>query len=168
MKFPDEIKKRAFELYLEGYSPAQICIKLNEETNGDVTIKKETISMWAREGSWLESRTLAKTNAYNDVTARQTQSLASYMQNQMEHMNKLNKLVDKADRELDDMPFDKAEGAAKALVDSTQAYNKLAKGMIEIKFVEALLNVLLEEIPDDQELLKRIQIKFKKILQEAV
>lgn len=166
MKYPEEIKKRAYELYVEGISNQQIISKISKEF--DAIIRSETINLWAKEEDWKESRALARANAYNDVTTRQTKTLADYMQNQLEHMEKLNKVTIKANDELEYLPFEKAEGAAKALVDSTQAYNKLAKGMIEIKFVEALINVLLEEIPDDPELLKRIQIKFQKILQEEI
>ncbi len=166
MKYPEEIKKRAYELYIEGINNQQVISKIDEEF--DAIIKSETINSWAKEGDWKTTRALARANAYNDVTTKQTQTLADYARNQLEHMDKLNKITVKANEELEYLPFEKAEGAAKAIVDASQAYNKLAKGIIEMKFVEALINVLLEEIPDDPELLKRIQIKLQKILQEEI
>ena len=140
MKYPEEIKKRAYELYVEGISNQQIISKISKEF--DAIIRSETINLWAKEEDWKESRALARANAYNDVTTRQTKTLADYMQNQLEHMEKLNKVTIKANDELEYLPFEKAEGAAKALVDSAPkevmtAVNKKTAEEAKAKLTEA-------------------------------
>ena len=66
--------------------------------------------------------------------------------------------------DLDHLPFDKAFEAAKALDLSIKGERTVMEGMINLQFVQNVLNVLVEEIPDE-DLLRKVAFRLKALIQ---
>lgn len=161
MKYPDEIKIRAYELYIQSYPIRNIISVLGSEFPG-TEVNSRTIQNWANNDKWSESRALTRVSAFNEVTEEKIRSMTDLMR---QYMQTYNDIISKGEKELKYLPFETAEGASKAVNDSIQGFTKMAKGIIQIKFVEDVVNVLKEEIEDEQ-ILKRIYIKLQKVAQE--
>ena len=70
----------------------------------------------------------------------------------------------KAEHELDGLNYTRAFDAAKAVDLGVQGERKVMEGLINLQFVQDILGVLVEEITD-QEMLKRISLKLKGLMQ---
>ena len=63
------------------------------------------------------------------------------------------------------LTFDRASDAAKALDLGIRGERIVMEGLINLQFVQDVLNVLIEEIPD-QDIIKKIAVRLKAIVQE--
>ena len=84
---------------------------------------------------------------------------------QTEHLDTYQNVREKASSELDNLEFDRAFDAVKALDIGIQGERKTIEGMVNLQFVQDVLNVLVEEI-SDQQVLTKIATKLKTLVQE--
>ena len=144
--FGPEVKTRALELYLPNDKSArEIAGMLWEEF--EVDVKPTTIYMWARENSWDEHKEEVKAQAIQQVKESSGQ-----------------RMREKAARELNHLGFDKAFDAAKALDMGIKGERQIMEGMINLQFVQNVLNVLVEEI-SEEEVLRKIATKLRALIQ---
>ena len=158
--FGPEVKTRALELYLPNDKSArEIAGMLWEEF--EVDVKPTTIYMWARENSWDEHKEEVKAQAIQQVKESSGQRIARL---QEEHADEYTRLREKAARELNHLGFDKAFDAAKALDMGIKGERQIMEGMINLQFVQNVLNVLVEEI-SEEEVLRKIATKLRALIQ---
>ena len=69
----------------------------------------------------------------------------------------------KAAGELDLLTFERAFDAVKALDIGIQGERQVAEGLINVQFIQDVVNILVEEI-EDQELIKKIAAKLKVLM----
>ena len=84
---------------------------------------------------------------------------------QTEHLDEYETLRQKAVNELSTLTFDRASDAAKALDLGIRGERIVMEGLINLQFVQDVLNVLIEEI-QDQDIIKKVAIRLKTIVQE--
>ena len=158
--FDPDIKNRALELYIRGdQSAREIVEQLWEEFTTEV--KPTTIYMWARENGWDNHKVEVQTKAIEQVKESSGQRFTRIQQ---EHLQEYGQLRQKAVHELDHLSFDKAFEAAKALDLSIKGERTVMEGMINLQFVQNVLNVLVEEIPDE-DLLRKVAFRLKALIQ---
>ena len=71
----------------------------------------------------------------------------------------------KAESALGVLQFDRAFDAAKVLDMSIQGERKVMEGMINLQFVQSVLNILVEEV-SDTELIQRIAGRLKSLVSQ--
>tara|TARA_R110002020_G_scaffold80972_2_gene201567 strand:+ start:4223 stop:4726 length:504 start_codon:yes stop_codon:yes gene_type:complete len=158
--YPEEIKLAALELYLDNKTGAQIAESVNEQFQTDV--KAPTIYAWARQYNWKGENAAMTTKSKEIVKEKHSQRLARL---QTEHLDTYQNVREKASSELDNLEFDRAFDAVKALDIGIQGERKTIEGMVNLQFVQDVLNVLVEEI-SDQQVLTKIATKLKTLVQE--
>jgi len=156
---PPQIKLEAMKLYLEGQTAAHIAETLISKHN--INMNPSTVYAWAKKGQWGQSKTLARADAIEQVQETETQR---YARLQGEHLDIYEKLRTKASTELDGHMFDRAFDAAKALDLGIKGERTVMEGMINLQFIQDVMNVLVEEVADN-EALKRIAFKLKTLVQ---
>ena len=82
---------------------------------------------------------------------------------QDEHQALYKSIRDKAGSELQLLDFERAFDAVKALDIGIQGERQVAEGLINIQFVQDVVNILVEEI-EDPELIKKIAAKLKVLM----
>jgi len=157
--FGSDVKNKALELYLPNNKSArEIAEMLWEEF--EVNVKPTTIYMWARENNWDEHKGEVQAQAIQQLKESSGQRIARI---QGEHAQEYTNLREKASRELDHLGFDKAYDAAKALDLGIKGERQIMEGMINLQFVQNVLNVLVEEIAEE-EVLRKISIKLRALI----
>ena len=158
--FDPDIKNRALELYIRGdQSAREIVEQLWEEFTTEV--KPTTIYMWARENGWDNHKVEVQTKAIEQIKESSGQQFTRIQQ---EHLQEYGQLRQKAAHDLDYLPFDKAYDAAKALDLGIKGERTVMEGMINLQFVQNVLNVLVEEVADEA-LLRKIAFRLKALIQ---
>ena len=82
---------------------------------------------------------------------------------QDEHQALYKSIRDKAGSELQLLDFERAFDAVKALDIGIQGERQVAEGLINIQFIQDVVNILVDEI-EDVELIKRIATKLKVLM----
>ena len=157
---PPQIKLDAMKLYLEGQTAAYIAETLIAKHN--IKMNPSTVYAWAKNGKWGENKALARADAVEKIQESETQR---YARLQGEHLNTYERLRKKAGSELDTHMFDRAFDAAKVLDMSIQGERKVMDGMINLQFVQSVLNILVEEVAD-QATIQRIATKLKSLVSQ--
>lgn len=158
--FGPAIKNRALELYLPNDKSAREIAELLWE-EFEVDVKPTTIYMWARENNWDDDKEEVKAQAIQHVKESSGQRIARL---QEEHADEYTRLREKAARELHHLGFDKASEAAKALDLGIRGERQIMEGMINLQFVQNVLNVLVEEI-SEEDVLKKIATRLRALIQ---
>ena len=159
-QFPDSIKLKAMELFLEGDKTAkQIAAEVSTDEHA---VSPPTIYMWAKKEMWVEQKAVA-------IAAKQTQLAETEGQRftrlQSEQLDSYTKIADKATREIADLPFDRPLDAARAADIGIKGQRDVLQGMINLQFVQDVLSILVEEI-EDKDRLQKIAIKLKTLVQQ--
>ena len=145
-KLPVEAKDKALSLYLKGdKSAAEIASSVEKEFK--VNVKPVTIYSWIKQYNWKDKLAEARTTAIAEVTESES---ARFARLQQEHLNTYESVRHKAGHELDGLVFDRAFEAVKALDIGIQGERKVMEGMINLQFIQDVLNILVEEIEDEQ------------------
>jgi len=159
-QYSQDIKLKAMSLWIPGnLSGKQIATQVNKSFG--LAIQPSTIYMWAKQYKWADQKTLARTEAVNHITETEGQRFSRV---QKEHLTSYEGLRHKADGALGVLQFDRAFDAAKALDMGIQGERKIMEGMINLQFVQSVLNVLVEEI-DDQDLIAKVATKLRTLIQ---
>ena len=158
--YDQEIKLRAMKLWIEGISGPKIVEQINIEFDSDVKIP--TLYSWAKQYDWNEQKNLARTEAMETIKESAGQRFARV---QAEHLTEYEGVRHKATAALGVLQFDRAFDAAKALDMSIQGERKVMEGMINLQFVQSVLNILVEEV-EDQQTIQRIAGKLKSLVSQ--
>jgi transposase len=157
---PQEVKLRAMELYLAGnFSAREIAETLTTEY--DVEVTTPTIYSWAKKDDWDTQKALAKTKGMQDIAETESQR---YARLQEEHLNQYEEVANRAYRELNGLNFDKAIDAIRAVDLGIRGQREVMEGMINLQFVQDVLNVLVEEVKDE-DTINKIAIRLKTLVQ---
>ena len=156
--FPLEVKERALEIYLQGYSPKDIAESLRDEFANDVT--QSTVYAWVQQEGWEEKKQLVYAESLAQIQESEGQKINRIQQ---EHWDGYSSLRHKAMHELDLLQFDKASDAAKALDLGIRGERQVMEGLINLQFVQNVLEVLVDEI-HDEDVLRRVAMKLKALI----
>ena len=148
------------KLWIEGISGPKIVEQINIEFDSDVKIP--TLYSWAKQYDWNEQKNLARTEAMETIKESEGQRFARV---QAEHLTEYEGVRHKATAALGVLQFDRAFDAAKALDMSIQGERKVMEGMINLQFVQSVLNILVEEV-EDQQTIQRIAGKLKSLVSQ--
>ena len=159
-RFPEKVRLSAMEMYLKGDQPAKD-IAASVSKTYKVNVTPSTIYSWARALDWKETKAEARTDALVSVKEKESTRFARI---QDEHLDTYERMRHKAEHELDGLNYTRAFDAAKAVDLGIQGERKDMEGLINLQFVQDVLGVLVEEITD-QEVLKRISLKMKGLMQ---
>ena len=151
-KLPEKVKLKALEMYLTGdHSAKEIASAISKQFK--VKVAAPTIYVWARDEDWKGQKALVKTEATAVVKESESQRFARM---QTEHLDEY---------ELSTLTFDRASDAAKALDLGIRGERVVMEGLINLQFVQDVLNVLIEEI-QDQDIIKKVAVRLKTIVHE--
>ena len=157
-----EVRLEAMSLYVSGaHSAKQITEKLSEKFGVDITVS--TIYTWSKRFNWDEKRLEHQTVGTRAVIESESQRFARL---NTEHLDLYEKMRHKASDDLEGLEFHDAGAATRTIDMSIQGERETMKGLINIQFVQDILNVLVEEI-QDPELISRIASRFQGIIQHA-
>jgi len=153
---PNEAKTRALALYLENvYSAREIADTLTTEFMVDIS--NQTVYSWIKRYKWDEQLEKAKVKAIEKAAETESERLARL---QKEHLDVYENIRRKAYSELNVLTFDRAIDAVKAATMGIQGERQVLEGLINLQFVQDVIQVLIDEI-DDTDLMKRIAAKLK-------
>ena len=148
------------ELYLAGnLSAREIAETLTTEY--DVEVKTPTIYAWAKKDDWDNQKALAKTEGMQQVAESESQR---YARLQEDHLNQYEDLTNRAYRELNGLHFDKAIDAIRAVDLGIHGQREIMEGMINLQFIQDVLNVIVEEVTDE-DTINKIAIRLKTLVQ---
>ena len=157
-----EVRLEAMGLYVSGdHSAKEITEKLSDKF--DVAVTVSTIYSWSKKFNWDEKRLELQTQGTTAVMESESQRFARL---QTEHLDLYEKIRHRAEDDFGILHFDDAGAAARTIDMSVQGERETMKGLINIQFVQDILNVLVEEI-DDPALIGRISGRFQGIIQSA-
>jgi|TARA_R110000824_G_scaffold86288_2_gene213632 transposase len=155
-KFSRKVRDRAFKLYLDDtYSAREIAEQVSQEFREVVTTP--TIYSWIRTLDWDIKKKETEVKAMEKMQENESTKIARM---QEEHQELYKTVRDKAGIELNSLTFERAFDAVKALDVGIQGERQVAEGLINIQFIQDVVNILVDEI-EDQELIKRIAGKLK-------
>lgn len=155
-----EVKSRALELYLPGNKSAREIVDILKE-EFEIDIKATTIYLWAKQHEWNTEKQEIHIEAFQQVKESSGQRFSRVQQ---EHLQEYEQLRQKAAGELSHLSFDKAFDAAKALDLGIKGERVVMEGMINLQFVQNVLNVLVEEISDEA-LLRKVAFRLRALIQ---
>jgi transposase-like protein len=158
-KFPKAVKERAFKLYLtDDYSAREIAEQISAEHR--VVVNEQTIYAWVRQDDWKTKKAETQVQAVEKMKDNESTKLAKM---QDEHQALYKSIRDKAGSELQILDFERAFDAVKALDIGIQGERQVAEGLINIQFIQDVVNILVDEI-EDPDLIKRIAAKLKVLM----
>ena len=157
-----EVRLEAMRLYVAGESSAkQITEKISDQFGVNITIS--TVYSWSKKFNWDEKRIQLQGNASVAVIESESQRFGRL---QSEHLNLYEKIRHKASDDLEGLEFHDAGVAARTIDMGIQGERETMKGLINIQFVQDILNVLVEEISDPNTI-ARISGRFQNIIQQT-
>ena len=158
-KFSRQLRDRAFRLYLDDtYSAREIAEQVSQEFREVVTTP--TIYSWIRTLDWNTKKKETQAKAMEKMQENESTKLARM---QEEHQDLYKTVRDKAGVELNSLTFERAFDAVKALDVGIQGERQVAEGLINIQFIQDVVNILVDEI-EDPDLIKRIATKLKVLM----
>ena len=159
-KIAPEVREKAMELYLQGDLTAK---DISEELQRifKVDVKVPTIYAWSRDSKWNDKQVEARAESMERV---QESESARFARLQKEHLNTYEKIRHQASHDLDGLTFDRAIEAVRAADIGIQGERQIIEGMINLQFVQDVLNVLVEEVKD-QDVLGRVALRLKGLVQ---
>lgn len=156
-QFPDSIKLKAMELFLEGELTAkQIADVVSTQEH---VVSPPTIYMWARKEKWGEQKIQSVIDQQGEVVK---QKAKDYSEIQEDQMNQYTEMATKASAELRGLTFDRALDATRAVDIAVKGQRDVMQGMINMKFVNDIMEVLISEI-DDKDTVQRIASKLASV-----
>ena len=157
-----EVRLEAMGLYVTGeHSAKRITEKLSDKLGVGITIS--TIYSWSKKFNWDEKRLEIQSVGTKAIMETESQRFSRL---NTDHLNIYGKLRVKAEDDLEGLEFHDAGTAARTIDMSIQGERETMKGLINIQFVQDILNVLVEEITDEK-VIGRIASRFQGIIQQA-
>ena len=157
-----EVRLEAMGLYVSGeHTAKEITEKISDKFDVAVTIS--TIYSWSKKYNWDEKRLELHSQASTAVMESESQRFARL---HTEHLDLYEKIRHKAEDDLEGLAFRDAGTAARTIDMGIQGEREAMKGLINIQFVQDILNVLVEEI-EDPVVIGKISGRFQGLLQSA-
>tara|TARA_R100000808_G_C2078547_1_gene103274 strand:- start:111 stop:611 length:501 start_codon:yes stop_codon:yes gene_type:complete len=156
-QFPNEIKLKAMELFLEGSLTAKEIA--DEVSTEEHVVSPPTIYMWARKEKWGEQKIQEYVDSQTTVAKKKAKD---YSEIQEDQMNQYTDMATKASAELKGLTFDRALDATRAVDIAVKGQREVMQGMINMQFVNDIMDVLLQEI-DDKDTVQRIAAKLANV-----
>ena len=153
-RFPESVKLAAMELFVAGDKTAKEIAGIISKDGAEV--KPVTIYAWAKQYSWGEQKDVARSDNQQKIAESDGKSFARLQHEQLERYTSLS---NKAFRESEGLPFEKAYDAVKAVDIAIKGQRDVLSGLINLQFVQDVLGVLVEEI-SDQAVLNKISVKL--------
>ena len=157
---PQTIKDHAMALFIKGDMSAREIAET--VSTGEHTVKTVTIYAWAKRGKWNERSAVERADQQQKIIKNDVQRFARMQEQQL---NSYTKMAKKAEFSLDTLEFDRPFEAARAMDLGIKGQREVMQGMVNLQFVQDVLAVIIEEV-DDSEMLNRISIKFKSLIQQ--
>ena len=126
-------------------------------------ISTPAIYEWAKRFNWKDMVVEAETRAKEEIIESEAQKLRRM---QVEHLDDYNVLRRKAVNELKGLEFIRAGEAAKALEMGIEGERRVMQGMINLSFVQEVLNILVEEI-SEQEVINKIALRLQTLVSDS-
>ena len=156
-QFPNEIKLKAMELFLDGSLTAKEIA--DEVSTEEHVVSPPTIYMWARKEKWGEQKIQEYVDSQTTVAKKKAKD---YSEIQEDQMNQYTDMATKASAELKGLTFDRALDATRAVDIAVKGQREVMQGMINMQFVNDIMDVLLQEI-DDKDTVQRIAAKLANV-----
>ena len=156
-QFPDSIKLKAMELFLEGDKTAkQIAAEVSTDEH---VVSPPTIYMWAKKEKWGEQKIQAVIDQQSGIVK---QKAKDYSELQDEQLSQYSDMATKASAELRGLEFDRALDATRAADIAIKGQREVMQGMLNLNFINDIMAVLIDEIKD-ADTLQRISTKLKSV-----
>jgi len=159
-RFPESVKLDAMKLFVAGDKTAKEIAEIISKEN-DTEVKPVTIYAWAKQYGWGEQKAVARSDNQQKIAESEGQKFARLQHEQLERYTSLS---NKAFRESEGLPFEKAFDAVKAVDIAIKGQRDVLSGLINLQFVQDVLGILVEEI-SDQDILNKIAVKLKTLVQ---
>ena len=159
---PLEVRTHAFRLYSKGMTVSEILHGLGEKFPNE-TVSAPTIYSWKRRYNWMERKENVEEQALSKVEESQVTQLAK---DDIEQRKIYNRITSKAIEELENLTFQRPGDAVKAVDIGIQGSRGIARGLVNISFVEEVLNILAEEIHDEDTRM-RLSIRLGALMQKT-
>ena len=156
---PASIKLEAMKLFLDGDKTAREIAQ--EVSTSAVEVKPVTMYAWAKKDQWGQQKDVARSDAQQKIAESEGQRFARMQQEQLTNYTSI---ATKANRELGGLTFDNALSAVKAIDVGIKGQRDVLGGLINLQFVQDVLGILVEEVAD-QDVLNRVAVKFKTLVQ---
>tara|TARA_R100001082_G_scaffold30922_1_gene15553 strand:- start:1524 stop:2027 length:504 start_codon:yes stop_codon:yes gene_type:complete len=157
---PQTIKDHAMSLFIKGDMTAREIAEI--VSTKEHNVKPVTIYAWAKRGNWSERSAVERSDQQQKIIKNDGQRFARIQERQL---NSYTKLAEKAEISLDSMEFERPFEAARAMDMGIKGQREVMQGMVNLQFVQDVLAVIIEEV-NDSEMLNRISIKFKSLIQQ--
>ena len=158
---PESVKLEAMQLFIAGNLTAK---EIAEYVSKDgVVVRPPTIYAWAKKEQWAEQKSVAIADKKQEIVESEAQR---FNRLQEEQLDSYTQISNKATREITELHFDRALDAARAADIGIKGQREVLSGMINLQFVQDVLGILVEEV-QDQELLQKIAVKLKTLVQNS-
>ena len=158
---PESVKLEAMQLFIAGNLTAK---EIAEYVSKDgVVVRPPTIYAWAKKEQWAEHKSVAIADKKQEIVETEAQRFARLQEEQLDSYSQIS---NKATREMSETHFDRALDAARAIDIGIKGQREVLSGMINLQFVQDVLSILVEEV-QDQELLQKIAVKLKTLVQNS-
>jgi|TARA_R110000787_G_scaffold79140_1_gene173049 hypothetical protein len=114
-----------------------------------ISVQPVTIYSWAKKYDWDDAKKVVKTTALAKATESEAGRLLRTTQ---DHLKLYSKIREKANNGLDSIPFDSAIDAVKAAKIGADGEIEILKSMMQMEFVQQVMEILVDEIQDSQTL----------------
>ena len=156
---PESVKLEAMQLFIAGNLTAK---EIAEYVSKDgVVVRPPTIYAWAKKEQWAEQKSVAIADKKQEIVETEAQRFARLQEEQLDSYTQIS---NKATREMSETHFDRALDAARAIDIGIKGQREVLSGMINLQFVQDVLNVLVEEVKD-QDVLGRVALRLKGLVQ---
>jgi len=163
-RYDFHVRVDAQTFYMEGKSCPEVAELLSKRLKKDIT--PQLIERWAVKYGWKDERKKAIIAASQEVTEG---TKNSFIQRSKEHMAAYQELSSKGLQAIVDGEVDVEKiGDAVEMVDKgIRGEREVAKGLISVKLIEAVLNIIQDEV-DDENAKKRIASRLQRLAIDSI
>ena len=159
---PLAVRTHAFKLYSQGMPVSKIVTGLGKKFPNE-PISAPTVYSWKRRYNWAERKDNVEEKALAKVEESQVSQLAK---DDIEQRRIYDRVTKKAIDELENLTFQRPGDAVKAVDIGIQGSRGIARGLVNISFVEEVLGILAEEIHDEDTRM-RLSIRLGALMQKT-
>jgi len=159
---PLEVRTHAFKLFSQGMTVSKIVSGLGKKFPNE-PVSAPTIYSWKRRYNWAERKNNVEEKALAKVEESQASRIAK---DDIEQRKIYDRITKKAIDELENLTFQRPGDAVKAVDIGIQGSRGIARGLVNISFVEEVLDILSEEIHDEDTRI-RLSIRLGALMQKT-
>jgi hypothetical protein len=166
MAFDAGIKLRSTELYLQLHSVSLVHEKICKEYLP--VLGEEGLPALITVRKWIEGKELpevVKNMGVEVIVKTRLKEIEKQIETKERDERVLNEIIEKGSKEMGEMEFTSAEGAAKAAESAINSSRKLANQTINLQFVTDVLDAIKLTIVDE-DMRRTLGIEIRKIFQK--